>query len=728
MLLTVQDFKQRVRSGLTDLASDLADQTGRGGPEERESWFNSLPALAALFDSPGLAPAHLFFSGRGHSSLEYRIPGSAAYADVVLLGALDDRPSVVILELKHWLTRDDTPGPIEGLISRHDGLYPHPSDQVAGYVEFVRRSHSAVNEQTNVVGAALFTRPDSVAAYREPPNRTLTSAFPCFSIGGNTHDIPQAQLFLSKNIKAPNAEFAQRFEKGEFRQDARSILAAANSLLRSSAEGLVLLDHQRFALAKCVALLQSALTEHSKQRKLTLVVKGPPGSGKSVVALKLWAQTVRALGRVAGSKHFVTTSESQADNWERTVNAIHGNADWLVRRASSFQPIRGPEYSELVAKHRIRSGGRTGWRSALQQLKDAGTRLTAERRDNSCALTVVDEAHALMNPEHKEVDPFSGIHVELGPLGYHIIRCSKVSVFFLDPEQGFRDKENTSIDDLKAWSDELDSEFLEVADLSGTQFRCAGSAEYVDWVDALLANAPMNTLVAKARRWHPRPSFHGVRDTGESPSAHGARGLDFRIFDDPLQMENALRVRQREGHEVRLLASFARPWRSKKVTSMRQVKDEHYDFEIPVQVGAGWVPWRKLWNLKEGGFGYSAFVQAPIGSAMYADPLCQIGCPYVVRGFDYGYVGVLWFSDLRARDGRLLPDPQHIHETQLKLTKAAVGRGEAGAAERLASGVKQAYRILLTRGLKGIYLWFEDGATRRHVEAALNTSIRRAVP
>jgi len=722
MLLTVQEFRNRVQHGLFDLAEDLAEETGRGGREERDSWFNSLPVLAGLFDGTELAAAHLFFSGSGHSSLEYRIPGSASYADVILLGDLDGKPSVVVLELKHWSTREDSPGPAEGLIDRHDGYYSHPSDQVAGYAEFIKRSHSEVDVHTNVVGAAIFTGRDTVDAYRKPPNKNLSAAFPCFAIAARAEDSAAARQFLTKNIKAPNERFAKRFQRGEFRQDARSIVDAANNILASKANALVLLDHQRFALARCVGLLREALGDTKSNRKLTLVVKGPPGSGKSVVALKLWASAVGILGREAGSKHFVTTSESQADNWERIVGTLHGNADWIARRASSFQPFKGSDFSRILKSCAVESRGRADWRETLAMLKDRGIEYSSERRDNACALSVVDEAHALMNPVHKEVDPFSGIHVELGPIGYHIIRCSRVSVFFIDPDQGFRDKENTSIDDLRQWSEELESEFLEVADLSGAQFRCAGSTEYVSWVEALLANAPMEVLTAKAKQWLGAPMPERVRDSSSSEPTVRTHGLDFRIFDDPLRMENALRARRGEGHDVRLLATFARPWLSKSVTSLRQIQDEHVDFEIPVETSQGWIPWRKYWNLKEGGFGYVAFVQAPPGSAMYGDTLSQIGCPYVVRGFDYGYVGILWLGDLRATSNRLVPDLKHVHETQLKLTKAAVRRGEQGAEQQLDIAVKQAYRILLTRGLKGVYVWFEDAATRKHVEAALGAA------
>ena len=47
---------------------------------------------------------------------------------------------------------------------------------------------------------------------------------------------------------------------------------------------------------------------------------------------------------------------------------------------------------------------------------------------------------------------------------------------------------------------------------------------------------------------------------------------------------------------------------------------------------------------------------------MFEDPLCEVGCPYAVRGFDFDYVGILWLSDLKWRQGRWVIDFSHVHE------------------------------------------------------------------
>jgi DUF2075 family protein len=69
----------------------------------------------------------------------------------------------------------------------------------------------------------------------------------------------------------------------------------------------------------------------------------------------------------------------------------------------------------------------------------------------------------------------------------------------------------------------------------------------------------------------------------------------------------------------------------------------------------------------------------------------QVGCAYTAQGFEFDYVGVIVGRDLRW-------DPA---------TNDWIG--DSGASHD--SIVKRTYRVLLTRGLKGCYVYFVDAAT-----------------
>ena len=87
----------------------------------------------------------LFFSKQsGDLSLEYRLPASSSWCDVVLLGRGADSRAALMLELKNWNIAEDRPGPRPGLVWHKGALTLHPSDQVRGYVEYCQRFHSAI--------------------------------------------------------------------------------------------------------------------------------------------------------------------------------------------------------------------------------------------------------------------------------------------------------------------------------------------------------------------------------------------------------------------------------------------------------------------------------------------------------------------------------------------------------------------------------------------------------
>lgn len=110
MLITIEEFRNRVANDSGGLVSRLQEETGRYGTDEADAWRSCFTKLSQAFDKPLLQHLHLYFQGRGNVALEYQLPASSSWADVVLLGSREEKPSAVIIELKDWLTRCDTPG------------------------------------------------------------------------------------------------------------------------------------------------------------------------------------------------------------------------------------------------------------------------------------------------------------------------------------------------------------------------------------------------------------------------------------------------------------------------------------------------------------------------------------------------------------------------------------------------------------------------------------------
>jgi hypothetical protein len=323
--------------------------------------------------------------------------------------------------------------------------------------------------------------------------------------------------------------------------------------------------------------------------------------------------------------------------------------------------------------------------------------------DDTFAVSIVDEAHALIDPTvpGKEGVPPSGWTMHAGPQAWHVIRSSRVSVFLMDGEQSYRDNETTSRASIERFAAEFGVDEVEVVSLAGAQFRCGGSVEYMTWLNAAL----------------------GLDDRTEPPSTwrRGFGGpFSFEIVDDPAGLDEALRRRIAEGRSVRLLASYARRWRTKGEYNPHALASTAKDFQLEFIRDGEPRTWARIWNFAPDQ-DYTLFVQAPAGSAMAEDPLCEVGCPYVVRGFDFDYTGVLWFSDLVWRRDRWEAQLAHIHESAWKKTLASARKekGRGPNSEDLLRRLQRGYRILLSRAIRGSYVWFEDAETREHIEQML---------
>jgi DUF2075 family protein len=81
---------------------------------------------------------------------------------------------------------------------------------------------------------------------------------------------------------------------------------------------------------------------------------------------------------------------------------------------------------------------------------------------------------------------------------------------------------------------------------------------------------------------------------------------------------------------------------------------------------------------------------------------------YTAQGFEFDYVGVIWGADLTYDfpRGRWTGNREHSFDTVVKRSR-----------EQFLALVKNTYRVLLTRGMKGCFVCFVDGDTERFVRS-----------
>ena len=65
---------------------------------------------------------------------------------------------------------------------------------------------------------------------------------------------------------------------------------------------------------------------------------------------------------------------------------------------------------------------------------------------------------------------------------------------------------------------------------------------------------------------------------------------------------------------------------------------------------------------------------------------------------------------------RWMVNLEHVHESAWRLAVSGARKGTVGAEDEVIRRLQRGYRILLSRAMRGTYVWFEDAETRAHVE------------
>ena len=425
---SLRGFKEDVGLNRIDtVVSDAVMQHlgHRVGESEQRSWQNSLSRIGSTLMIDQELPKD------AHVAIECQLPMSNKRIDFVLSG-LDDsgRSRVCIVELKQWdaAQATDIDGVVRTVFSGGLQQTQHPSYQAWSYAAYLEYFNEAVETHSIGLHPCAFL-------HNYSDDGVLTDAFyephvdkaPIFF----KEDAEKLLRFLREHVKhGDQGKTMYAIEQGRIRPS-KKLADSVKGMLKGKRE-FVLLDEQKVAHGLALRAMQQAT---GGGKKHVLIVRGGPGTGKSVVAINLLADALMK-------------------GW---------NAAYVSKNAAP----RAVYESRLTGTFR---------KSQISALFRGSGQFNNTEPDTYDAL-IVDEAHRLNEK--------SGLYGNLGENQIaEVIRSARASIFFLDERQRIHIKDIGSEEDIRFWANQEEAE-VEVCDLP-SQFRCNGSDGYLAWVDQML--------------------------------------------------------------------------------------------------------------------------------------------------------------------------------------------------------------------------------------------------
>jgi uncharacterized protein len=293
-----------------------------------------------------------------------------------------------------------------------------------------------------------------------------------------------------------------------------------------------------------------------------------------------------------------------------------------------------------------------------------------ERR-NSLDVLLCDEAHRI---RETSVNRFTKAdrRAQAGRQVQELIDVARVPVFLLDEHQVVRPGEMGSEAAIRAAAEAAGCR-VSVVRLDG-QYRCGGSDLYDQWVRRLLGLS----------RLPPVPWSELTRGTDD--------GYRVAALPSPAALESWLATR--EPDTARIAAGYCWRWSDPVVVDgTKALVDD-------VRIG----DWRRPWNAKP----EKPVPGAPASHFWASDPrgFGQVGCIYTAQGFEYDWSGVIFGDDFVRRGDRWEARHDRSFDGQVK---------KAGDREFPAL-VRNTYKVLLTRGMKGTAVFSTDPETQAFLE------------
>lgn len=276
---------------------------------------------------------------------------------------------------------------------------------------------------------------------------------------------------------------------------------------------------------------------------------------------------------------------------------------------------------------------------------------------NGLDVGIFDEAHRMQKKPYRYLG---------NDMLEDAIKASKVSIFFVDDDQRITINDKYDVNSIIMYAKKENAIIHKPYELT-SQFRCDGSDGYISFLNNLLE----------------------IKQTANTNFEFN--NLKVKVFDDPFKMRDELRELNKINNKTRMIAGYCYDW---------NVKNKKGDWDIILPNG-----FKAKWNLANDDHW-----------AVNPNSFEEIGCIHTCQGMEFDYVGVFIGKDLYYKDGHVQTNRNAISKDD----KTSGIRLKSTSNEEADKLIRRTYKVLLTRGIKGCYIYCEDEALRNYLKEKLN--------
>ena len=287
---------------------------------------------------------------------------------------------------------------------------------------------------------------------------------------------------------------------------------------------------------------------------------------------------------------------------------------------------------------------------------------------NDFEVLVVDEAHRLNEKNLYNMNTGNQIK--------SIINAAKTSIFLIDDKQKVTIYDIGNVDSIKEFAKELNAECEHIKLKS--QFRCNGSNGYLLWLDDLLQ-------IEKTAH------YNGFDYK-----------FDFRVMDTAVELQNLIFQKNKEKNKARIVAGYCWDW----------FKDERENTFYPDIIIDDFA---MSWNLGN-----------TETWAIDENSVNEVGSIHTCQGLEFDYIGVIIGKDMQYRNGKVVTDFNERSKDDKTLWGIKkMSKEDPEKAYQIADEIiKNTYRTLMTRGMKGCYVYCVDEELQKYFKERLNKIIK----